>query len=293
MILSPGETILREMLEPLNISVTELAQATGMLLSELNSILKTESPISPEAAVRLEAVLGESAESLLALQAAYDIARARESADVAGLARIDVGPRQKLAKGELQKLFDHHSEAHTPVDMIAIHKIGIKLDQQTLFSLMLEIDPNRSIFNPPIGQHEVGLHGLPLLKNRFRICSDAKGALNEGETEIPVVWRDAAGLYTRDLRLNASIRLAWDNEVSQYCFLQLMLVDPRAVPVTVDMAKLAEEFGAKVDAFATPAAGDTPAKIFLVGFDYSPTFKALDDMAWDQIGVKQRWAIGL
>jgi addiction module HigA family antidote len=292
MTFSPGETILRDMLEPLNISVTELAQASGMLFSELNSILKGESPISPEAAIRFETVLGEKAETLLERQASHDLALARASVDVSQLTQLNA--YTDSLKVKLKKLFDFHLAQKTEVDMAELNKICAACDIDTLFSMMLEIDPNRSLFNPPLGKGETGLHGLPLLKNRFRICTDSRGELYEGENaQVPVNWREVAGIDTRNCRLNHSVRIAWDNEASQYCFIQLMLVDPRAVPVKEDMDRLAEQFAVKVEAFATPALREKPAKVYLVGISYTTTFQALNDMAWDQIGLRQKWAVGL
>lgn len=293
-LMTPGESILRDILEPLNIRPEELASATLMPVESINRILSDESPISPEAALRFEAALGEKAETLLALQSSYDLARARESVDLSQLTLLNANLRKDLLKIKLQKLYDFHVAEKTEIDMVELNKICAACDTDLFFQMMLEVDPNRSLFDTPIGKNEFGLHSLPLLKNRFRICTDSHGELYEGENaEVPLNWREVAGIYTRNCRLNHSVRIAWDNEASQYCFIQLMLVDPRAVPVREDMDRLAEQFAVKVEAFATPALREKPAKVFLVGIGYAPTFKALDDMAWEQIGLKQRWAIGL
>jgi addiction module HigA family antidote len=294
MTLSPGETLLREVLEPLNIRPEDLALATWMSTACINRILSGELPISPEAAIRFEAALGEKAETLLAQQASYDLERVRESVDVSQMTLLNANLRKDLLKIKLQKLYDFHMDQKTPVDMVELNRICMDCDIDVFFEMMLEVDPNRSLFDTPIGKSERGLHGLPLLKNRFRFCTDNHGDLMEGENaEVPMNWRKVAGLHTQESRLNRSIRIAFDNEASQYCFIQIMMVDPRAVPVKEDMDKLAEQFGANVEAFASPGVLEEPANVYLVAFDYEAKLNALDDMAWDQIGLKQRWAVGL
>lgn len=291
-LMTPGETILRDILEPLNIRPEELASATWMSMESIRRILSGESPISPEAAIRFEAVLGEKAEAIMERQVSYDLELARKSVDVSHLNRLNA--HADLLKIKLKKLCDFHIAQKTKIDMVELNKICAACDIDAFFEMMLEVDPTRSLFDTPLGKAERGLHGLPLLKNRFRICTDGRGDLHEGENaEVPLNWRRVAGIHTTDSRLNHSIRIAFDNEAEQYCFIQLMLVNPLAVPVQEDMDALAAKFGAKVEAFATPALREEPAKIYLVAFDYEPTFKALDDMAWEQIGLKQRWAIGL
>lgn len=294
MTLSPGETLLREVLEPLNIRPEELAMATWMSVESVRGILSGESPISPEAAIRFEAALGEKAETLLAQQARYDLERVRKSVDVSRMTLLNANLHKDLLKIKLQRLYDHHVAQKTPVDMAELNKVCMDCDIDETFEVMLEVDPNRSLFDTPIGKSERGLHGLPLLKNRFRLCTDNHGDLMEGENaEVPMNWRRVAGIHTQETRLNGSIRIAFDNEASQYCFIQMMMVDPRAVPVKEDMDKLASQFGASVEAFATPRLLEDPAKVYLVAFDYEAKLNALDDMAWDQIGLTQRWAVGL
>lgn len=69
----PGE-ILRELcLKPLEISVTEAAEALGVTRKTLSSILNGHSGISPEMAVRLSIALDTTAESWLNQQVQYDL----------------------------------------------------------------------------------------------------------------------------------------------------------------------------------------------------------------------------
>ena len=75
----PGE-ILRELcLEPLNITVTDAAEALGVSRKTLSAILNGRAGISPEMAVRLSIAFGTSAESWLNLQTQYDLWQAKQN----------------------------------------------------------------------------------------------------------------------------------------------------------------------------------------------------------------------
>jgi addiction module HigA family antidote len=69
----PGE-ILRELcLEPLNITITEAAEALGVSRKTLSAILNGRAGISPEMAVRLSIAFGTSSDSWLNQQTQYDL----------------------------------------------------------------------------------------------------------------------------------------------------------------------------------------------------------------------------
>jgi len=75
----PGE-ILRELcLEPLNLTVTEAAEALGVSRKTLSAIINGRAGISPEMAVRLSIAFGASAESWLSQQTQYDLWRAEQN----------------------------------------------------------------------------------------------------------------------------------------------------------------------------------------------------------------------
>jgi addiction module HigA family antidote len=67
-------------MEELGLSVARAAEALGVTRSALNRVVNGTSSVSPEMALRLETVIGSSAEAWLRLQAAYDAARVRERA---------------------------------------------------------------------------------------------------------------------------------------------------------------------------------------------------------------------
>ena len=68
----PG-AMLRDLVSPpLGMSKTRLAGALGLSRYQLSEILAEKKPVTPKTALRLEFVIGGSAESWAEMQAAYD-----------------------------------------------------------------------------------------------------------------------------------------------------------------------------------------------------------------------------
>lgn len=72
----PGRIIKGE-IEYLGLSVAECARGLGITRQQLYRIIRGESGISPDVALRLEQAIGSTAELWLRLQIAYDLAQAR------------------------------------------------------------------------------------------------------------------------------------------------------------------------------------------------------------------------
>jgi addiction module HigA family antidote len=87
----PGEFIRATYMEPFDISCRHLAAKLGVAASTLNRILKLQSGISPELALRLSKALGRSPESWLSMQDAYDLWQARKRVKLDDVQRLDVG----------------------------------------------------------------------------------------------------------------------------------------------------------------------------------------------------------
>ena len=85
----PGEIIREFCVEPLNINVTEAARALGVARKTLSALLNGRAGISPEMALRLSKVFGRSPEGWLKLQLQYDLWKAKQSADIGNLKRIE------------------------------------------------------------------------------------------------------------------------------------------------------------------------------------------------------------
>lgn len=84
----PGEFIWTTYMEPYGFSCRFLAERLGVAASTLNRILKLQSGISPEMALRLSKSLGRSPESWLAMQANYDLWRAEKNLELSNVQKI-------------------------------------------------------------------------------------------------------------------------------------------------------------------------------------------------------------
>jgi len=86
----PGEMV-GNMIEELEITVTAAAKHLGVTRQTLNNLINNDTAsVSPEMALRLEAVFGSTADNWLRMQANYDTAkiRKRESEITKGLKRF-------------------------------------------------------------------------------------------------------------------------------------------------------------------------------------------------------------
>jgi addiction module HigA family antidote len=78
--------------EELGLSTAEAAKALGVSRAQLHRVVTGASAVSPELALRLEVVIGSTAENWLRIQADYDAAQVRQRAAeiVKGLKRLDI-----------------------------------------------------------------------------------------------------------------------------------------------------------------------------------------------------------
>ncbi|HYK90506.1 MAG TPA: HigA family addiction module antitoxin [Acidobacteriota bacterium] len=74
----PGQFIRMEVIEPLNLTVTRAAKILGVTRPALSALLNCRASLSPEMALRIEKAFGPKMDTLLRMQAAYEIAEARE-----------------------------------------------------------------------------------------------------------------------------------------------------------------------------------------------------------------------
>ncbi len=86
----PGATV-RNIIEEMGWTVTEAAKRLGVARWMLNDLVNRKSGASPEMALRLEAVLGSTAEDWLRMQMNHDLAalRKRQSEITNGLRRAE------------------------------------------------------------------------------------------------------------------------------------------------------------------------------------------------------------
>jgi antitoxin HigA-1 len=86
----PGEVLKELCLEPLNLTVTDAAEALGVSRKTLSAILNCRSGISPEMAIRLGKAFGTSPESWLNQQMQYDLWQAEQTVGNIEVKRLSV-----------------------------------------------------------------------------------------------------------------------------------------------------------------------------------------------------------
>lgn len=84
----PGEFISSTYMEPFDVSCRNLARHLDVAASTLNRLLKGQSGISPEMALRLSKALGRSPESWLTMQDRYDLWQAKKQVKLSKVHKI-------------------------------------------------------------------------------------------------------------------------------------------------------------------------------------------------------------
>jgi antitoxin HigA-1 len=85
----PGEIIRKLCVEPLDLTVTQAAEALGITRKTLSTLLNGRAGVSPEMALRLAKVFGRTPEGWLRLQQQFDLWKAEQSIDIRRLKRIE------------------------------------------------------------------------------------------------------------------------------------------------------------------------------------------------------------
>ncbi|MBW4552478.1 MAG: HigA family addiction module antidote protein [Aphanocapsa sp. GSE-SYN-MK-11-07L] len=86
----PGEVLKELCIEPLNLTVTEAAEALGVSRKTLSAILNGRAGISPEMAIRFGKAFDTSAESWLNQQMQYDLWQAEQTVGNIEVKRLSV-----------------------------------------------------------------------------------------------------------------------------------------------------------------------------------------------------------
>lgn len=84
----PGEMLMEEFIKPLGVTQTELAAKLGISFPRLNEILRGKRAVTPDTALRLERVLGMSADFWLGLQLDWDLWHAIRAEGAAEIAKL-------------------------------------------------------------------------------------------------------------------------------------------------------------------------------------------------------------
>lgn len=85
----PGGLIRREIIEPLNLSVSDAAEILGVSRQAVSLLLNERTDLSSEMALRIEKAFGPKMDHLLKMQLAYDVARQREKESSIKVRRFD------------------------------------------------------------------------------------------------------------------------------------------------------------------------------------------------------------
>jgi addiction module HigA family antidote len=86
----PGEFIQSTYMEPFGLSCRYLAAQLDVAASTLSRVLKRQSGVSPEMALRLSKSLGRSPESWLSMQDAYDLWQAKKGVKLSRVHKIEL-----------------------------------------------------------------------------------------------------------------------------------------------------------------------------------------------------------
>jgi addiction module HigA family antidote len=81
----PGEVLQELYLAPLGLSPIALAKRIRVPRTRIERLVRGETAVSADTAMRLGRVFGTTAEYWMNLQRAWDLARAREEIDVSGI----------------------------------------------------------------------------------------------------------------------------------------------------------------------------------------------------------------
>jgi len=88
----PGGFVRSEIVEALDLSVTDAAKALGVTRPALSALLNERAALSPEMALRIEKAFGVSMDTLMRMQNSYDIAQARRRTSEIKVARFIAKP---------------------------------------------------------------------------------------------------------------------------------------------------------------------------------------------------------
>ncbi len=86
----PGEFIQETFMEPFGVSCRGLAKSLNVSPSTLSRVLKKQSGVSPEMALRLSKALGRTPESWLAMQDIYDLSIAKKKTKLSDVQKLNL-----------------------------------------------------------------------------------------------------------------------------------------------------------------------------------------------------------
>ena len=85
----PGEVLVELYLEPLGMSAITLARRLNVPRTRIERLVKGETALTVDTAMRLSRFFGNTAEFWVNLQRAYDLARARRTPDLSDITPLE------------------------------------------------------------------------------------------------------------------------------------------------------------------------------------------------------------
>ena len=85
----PGEVLVELYLEPLGTSAIALAKRLNVPRTRIERLVKGETSLTVDTAMRLSRFFGNTPEFWMNLQRAHDVARARETVDLSGITPLE------------------------------------------------------------------------------------------------------------------------------------------------------------------------------------------------------------
>jgi addiction module HigA family antidote len=85
----PGKFIREEVLEELELNVSQAAAVLGVRRATLSDLVNEKAALSPEMALRVEKAFGLDMDTMLRMQACHDASAMRERADEIDVARYE------------------------------------------------------------------------------------------------------------------------------------------------------------------------------------------------------------
>jgi addiction module HigA family antidote len=84
----PGDWLRSEIVEPHGLSVTDAARHLGVTRQAMSNLLNANAGLSADMAIRFEKAFGVKADTLLRMQATYELAQARANEGAIQVARF-------------------------------------------------------------------------------------------------------------------------------------------------------------------------------------------------------------
>lgn len=88
LIVHPGEWLRTEIVAAYALNVSDAARHLRVTRQALSALLNSRAGVSPDMAIRFEKAFGVSANTLIRMQAAYDLKQARARADAIDVKRV-------------------------------------------------------------------------------------------------------------------------------------------------------------------------------------------------------------